>query len=156
MIRATLAVALLLLSLGCGSTSGHVPAPDGSVAPAPQTVLGFHDRADAFYQRLIQRRFNALETFNDPFLRQHFRSVDRFFDYYASLATELDEANFEKSRPTRVAVEEFVFESPSKVRVMVRFLGDDDRPLRPTSVSLLRFDRWERHENAWWVSPGKL
>ncbi len=82
--------------------------------------------------------------------------MDRFFDYYASLATELDEANFEKSRPTGVRVEEFLFESPSSVRVMVRFEGDDDRPLRPTSVSLVRLDRWERSEDNWWVSPGKL
>jgi hypothetical protein len=154
--RAALAAALLML-LGCGSTGGHFPVPPGgSVAVGGATALAFNERAQAFYERLIRRRFNALETFNDPFLRQHFRTLDRFFDYYASLATELDDANFEKSRPRGVAVEEFVFESPTHVRVQVRFTGDDDRPLRPNRVSLVRLDRWERTENAWWVTPGKL
>jgi hypothetical protein len=122
----------------------------------PQDALAFQERAESFYRRLIQRRFNALETFNDPFLREHFRTLDRFFDYYASLATALDEANFEKSRPTTVAVLEFVFESESAVRVLVHFRGDDDRPLRPNQVDLVRLDRWERDDARWWVTPGKL
>ncbi len=147
--------AVLLLVLGCGRGMFHVPAQD-SVQPPPEIVLGFHDRADAFYQRLILRRFNALETFKDPFLRQHFQTVDRFFDYYASLATEFDQANIEKSRPLRAQVQEFVFDSPTTARVLIRFEGDDDRPLRPTTVSLVRVDRWERVEQSWWVSPGKL
>ena len=156
-IRAGLSAALLLLSIGCAAETFHVPAsPDGSVEPSPEIVLGFHERADAFYQRLILRRFNALETFNDPFLRQHFQTVDRFFDYYAMLATELDEAYFEKSRPTRAQVEEFVFDTTTTARVLIRFDGDDDRPLRPTRVSLVRVDRWERVDQGWWVSPGKL
>jgi hypothetical protein len=155
-IRAALAVSVLA-ALGCSGSGGHIPAPpQGAVAVQPATALSFHERADAFYQRLIRRRFNALETFNDPFLRQHFRSVDLFFDYYADLAESLDEANFEKSRPTSVAVEEFVFETPSTVRVQVRFGGDDDRPLRPTSTSVVRLDRWEREQEAWWITPGKL
>jgi hypothetical protein len=155
-IRAAACTGLVLL-FACGRGSFHVPAsPEGSVQPPPELVLGFHDRADAFYQQLILRRFNALETFKDPFLRQHFQTVDRFFDYYASLASELHDANFEKSRPTRAQVEEFVFDTPTTARVLIRFEGDDDRPLRPTSVSLVRVDRWERVEQSWWVSPGKL
>jgi len=153
--RARLAAALLV-ALGCSTPSGHVPAPEGSVAMGPRAVLEFHGRADAFYQRLIRRRFNALETFNDPFLRKHFRTTDGFFDYYAALATALDEANFKKSRPTSVTVEEFVFETPSSVRVQVRFLGKDDRPLRPNDVDLVRLDLWERADEGWWVTPGKL
>ena len=156
MSRGLLAAALLAVA-ACASSSGHVPAPDGAVAMGPATVLSFHDRADAFYQRLIKRRFNALETFNDPFLRQHFRTTDQFFDYYAGLATQLDEANFIRSRPTSVAVEEFVFETPTSVRVQVRFTGKDDRPLRGLAdVSLVRLDRWERAEEDWWVTPGRL
>ena len=156
MIRAALATSVLV-ALGCSGSGGHIPVPpQGTMAVEPTTAISFHERADAFYQRLIRRRFNALETFNDPFLRQHFRSVDRFFDYYADLAQSLDDANFEKSRPTSVAVEEFVFETPSQVRVQVRFGGDDDRPLRPTSTSVVRLDRWERDENNWWITPGKL
>lgn len=148
---------LLLLVFGCSSPPERVPAPEGgSVTVGPAEALAFQTRAERFYQRLIQRRFNALETFNDPFLREHFRSVDRFFDYYASLATAFDEADFEKSRPRAVSVLEFVFESPTTVRVLVTFTGDDDRPLRPTRVLLARFDRWERVDASWWVSPGKL
>ena len=152
-----LAVALLF-ALGCGPSVGHVAPPEGgSVAVGPATALAFQSRAEAFYGGLIRRRFNALETFNDPFLREHFRSVDRFFDYYASLATDLDDANFQKSRPKAVAVQEFLFASPTEVRVLVLFTGKDDRPLRgAANVGLLRLDRWERAEDRWWITPGKL
>jgi hypothetical protein len=154
--RAALAAATLL-SLGCSSSGGHIPAPPaGTVAVGPEAVLSFHARADAFYQRLIRRRFNALETFNDPFLREHFRSEDRFFDYYAALAEALDEADFEKSRPNQVEVQEFLFETPTSVRVQVRFKGDDDRPMRVDATYLVRLDRWEREEDSWWITPGKL
>ena len=155
-IRAALAAALLL-SLSCLSSGGHIPAPPGgAVAVGPATALAFHARAEAFYQRLIWRRFNALETFSDPFLRQHFRSEDRFFDYYAALAEALDEADFEKSRPTRVMVEEFLFETPTSARVQVRFKGEDDRPMRIDATYLVRLDRWEWAEENWWITPGKL
>ena len=155
-IRAALAAATLL-ALSCSSSGGHIPAPPaGTVAVGPATALAFHARAEAFYQRLIRRRFNALETFNDPFLRQHFRSEDGFFDYYAALAQALDEADFEKSRPTLVEVEEFLFETPTSVRVQVRFKGEDDRPLRLDAAYLVRLDRWERAEESWWITPGKL
>jgi hypothetical protein len=148
----------LLLALGCGPSIGHIAPPEsGSVAVGPGTALAFQARADAFYERLIRRRFNALETFNDPYLREHFRSVDRFFDYYASLATDLDDAHFQKSRPRKVRVQEFVFASPTEARVLVLFTGKDDRPLRGLAdVGLLRLDRWERSEDRWWVTPGKL
>jgi hypothetical protein len=150
--------AALLVALGCGPTVGHIDAPEGgTVAVGPATALAFQARAEAFYARLIKRRFNALETFNDPFLREHFRSVDRFFDYYASLATDLDDANFQKSRPNAVEVQEFVFASPTEARVLVLFTGKDDRPLRgAANVGLLRLDRWERSEERWWIRPGKL
>jgi hypothetical protein len=152
-----LAAALALALAACASPAGHVPAPEGgTLAVDPEEALAFQERADSFYQRLIQRRFNALETFNDPFLREHFKTLDRFFDYYSSLATALDEANFEKSRPTAVAVLEFAFESETAVRVLVRFRGDDDRPLRPNQVDLVRLDRWERDDARWWLAPGKL
>ena len=58
----------VVLAGGCGRGLSHVPAaPGSSIEPPPETVLGFHDRADAFYQRLILRRFNALETFKEKF-----------------------------------------------------------------------------------------
>jgi hypothetical protein len=148
----------LLLALGCASTGdARVGLPEGgAIAVAPDTALAFAERAEAFYTRLIRRRFNALETFNDAVLRRHFRSVDLFFDYYATLASDLGEAHFEKSRPDEVQLLEFVFTSPSEVLVEVRFVGNDDRPLRPDSTDLVRIDRWEKSESEWWVAPAKL
>ena len=65
---------------------------------AGEYAIEFLDRAETFYNRLIQRRFNTLETFNDVVLRDHFQSPDAFFDYYAELAQTLHEANFERTR----------------------------------------------------------
>jgi hypothetical protein len=104
----------------------------------------------------MQRRFNTLETFNDPLLREKFRTENRFFDYYADLADGLNIANFERSRPIRIDIQGFIFESPLLVRVQVRFVGEDDRPLRPNKTSLVRLDRWERADGRWWVAPEKL
>ncbi len=146
-----------LLAIGCFSSILRIPTPPGgTVAVGPDTAFSFYERAEAFYERLIQRRFNALETFHDPYLREHFRSEERFFDYYAELAQALADAHFEKSRPNAVEVQEFIFESPSRVQVQVRFHGDDNRPLRPDRTTLVRQDRWELSEEAWWISPGKL
>ena len=89
-------------------------------------------------------------------LRAHFRDPESFFDYYANLAESLSAAHFEKSRPLSVAVQEFVFDDPDRVRVQIRFVGEDDRPLRPNKVVLIRQDRWESSDGSWWVAPGKL
>ena len=147
----------LVLVLGCAGAGGSIPLPAGTgVAPEPDAVLGFYARAESFYARLARRRLNALETFNDAFLRQHFRTKDAFFDYYADLAHHLDLAHFEKSRPTGVEVEELVFETDTQAWVQVRFVGADDRPMRPDSTSLVRRDRWELGDGSWWLVPGKL
>jgi len=143
--------------LACGGPRLTIPAgPMGSVAVDADTAIAFQRRAEVFYQRLIQRRFNTLETFNDPVLREHFRSNDLFYDYYADLAQNLDEAHFEKSRPLEVEVQEFLFDTPEEARIQVRFVGDDGRPLRPGTVALIRRDRWERTDGGWWLVPGKL
>lgn len=156
MIRRLAALALALV-LGCAEAGGPIPLPQGAgVEPAPEVVLGFYARAEAFYDRLAKRRLNALETFNDAVLREHFRTRDAFFDYYADLAYQLDLAHFEKSRPSGVEVEELVFETSRLAWVQVRFHGADDRPLRPDSTSLVRRDRWELEDGSWWLIPGKL
>jgi hypothetical protein len=153
--KATLAAALFFAA--CSTTGGPVPAPPGGgVAVSPDSSLSFYFQANAFYARLIQRRFNTLETFNDPQLRDRFRTENRFFDYYADLAQCLHDAHFERSRPIAVEIDGFVFESSEAVRVQVRFVGEDNRPLRPNQVVLVRLDQWERADGRWWLTPGKL
>lgn len=151
----TLAAAIFFAA--CSTAGGPIPEPPGgSVAVSPETSLSFYIEANAFYARLIQRRFNTLETFNDPVLRERFRSENRFFDYYADLSQGLHDAHFERSRPIEVDIQGFVFESSDVVRVQVRFVGEDNRPLRPNQVSLVRLDQWERADGRWWMTPGKL
>ena len=54
---------------------GSIPAPPGGSVSVPgETALILHGRVTTFYPRLIQRRFNTLETFNDAVLRAHFRT----------------------------------------------------------------------------------
>jgi hypothetical protein len=151
------ALAIAFFSAACSSYDGPVPEPPGgSVAVGSDTSLSFYLQAKVFYDRLVQRRFNTLETFNDPVLREPFRTENRFFDYYADLAQNLHDAHFERSRPITVAIQGFVFESSQAVRVQVRFVGEDNRPLRANRVSLIRLDQWERADGRWWVTPGKL
>ncbi len=145
-----------LLAIGCGAAHRIPEPPGGALAVQPEIALSFYQQAEAFYGRLIRRRFNTLETFNDPVLRQHFQSIDLFFDYYADLAQQLADAHFEKTRPNRVQVQEFVFEDRERVRVQIRFVGEDKRPLRPNKTSLIRLDRWEQADGTWWLTPGKL
>ena len=148
-------LALLLLVGACRTRTYPIPAPpEGAIDVAPATALAFQQRTEAFYVRLIQRRFNALETFNDRFLRSHFRTEDAFFDYYAELANAFDVAHFERSRPSEARVVDFLFGTPDSALVQVLFIGQDDRPLRPNDVGLVRVDRWDRHEDDWWITPG--
>ena len=146
-----------LTVLACAVPLQLLPAPaGGGIAVEAETALAFQERADDFYQHLIQRRFNTLETFHDPKLREHFRTDDLFFDYYADLAQAFADAHFEKSRPFAVVLEEFLFETPEQARVQLRFRGNDGRPLRPGRVELIRRDRWELADGSWWLIPGKL
>lgn len=157
MSRGATWVALGLLAVGCGGGGANLPEPlGGSVEVAPEAAIDFHGRIETFYRRLIQRRFNALDTFNDPVLRDYFRTSDLFFDYYADFAQALSDAHFERSRPLAFEVQEFLFEDPGRARVQVRFWGGDGRPLRPGQVSLIRRDRWELADGSWWITPGKL
>ena len=144
-------------ALGCGRSLMPLPAPETGTMVAPSdTALAFQRRVDGFYLRLAHRRFNTLETFNDFILRDHFRTPDLFFDYYADLAQSLDEANFDKSRPLDARLEEFLFENERVARVRVRFQGLDGRPLWPGKAQLIRVDRWEFADGSWWILPGKL
>jgi hypothetical protein len=149
-------VALPLLALVACASVGHLQPPEGGgVAVPAETALQFHQRAEGFYSRLLQRRFNTLDTFSDPVLREHFSTEDLFFDYYADLAQDLAEAHFEKSRPHEVQILEFLFDDPDHVQVQVRFEGRDGRPLRPDFTAVIRRDRWVRTDQTWWLVPGR-
>ena len=156
--RGTIAAGLVALALlACAGEPPPLPAPEGgSLAVEPARALALRRRAEGFYLRLAHRRFNTLETYNDYIMRDHFQSQDLFFDYYADLAEDLLEADFEKGRPLAVEVLEFAFDDPAAARVLVRFRGDDGRPLRPGSTRLVRSDRWEWADGTWWLRPGRL
>ena len=157
--RLLYATALLgsIFCSACASSSGHIPKPpSGSVGVAGGYAIEFLQRTETFYTTLIRRRFNTLETFNDRVLRDHFQTPDAFFDYYADLAQSLNEARFERSRPTTVQIEEFLFENRFIAQVQVRFVGKNSRPLNPGISVLIRLDRWERVDGRWWIRPGKL
>jgi hypothetical protein len=151
------AAALVALALATACAGPPVlEAPHGGVAVAPEQALALRHRVDGFYLRLAHRRFDTLETYNDFIMRDHFTSLDLFFDYYADVAEDLAEARFDRSRPTGVEVLEFLFEDAKTAQVLVRFVGDDGRPLRPGSVELVRTDRWEFADGTWWLRPGKV
>ena len=156
-MRRAAATLLALCAAACASEPPPLPAPEhGAVAVAPELALALRHRVEGFYLRLAHRRFDTLETYNDFIMRDHFASLDLFFDYYADLAEDLAAAQFERSRPSEVDVLEFLFEDAKTAEVLVRFRGNDGRPLRPGSVELVRSDRWEWSEGTWWVRPGKL
>lgn len=169
------AVALVLSLSGCSSFSAPrwlwpfgdeepapapaatTPAPRAAaLAPSDAAVLGFQDRADAFYQRLAQRRFNTLATYNDPTLRSYFKTQEGYSDYYARLAEDLTAAHFEKNRPLAAELQEFSMEASDRARVRFRLEGKSSLPLRFWSVSIEREDVWEQSGGQWWIVPGKL
>jgi len=134
-----------------------VPAARAAaLPPADEAVLGFQERADAFYQRLAQRRFNTLATYNDATLRSYFETQEGYSDYYARLAEELAQAHFEKNRPLAAELLEFSMETPDRARVRFRLEGKSSLPFRVWNVSIEREDVWERSGGKWWIVPGKL
>lgn len=156
-MRRAAAALMAALVWACAGEPPPLAAPErGAVAVAPEVALALRHRVEGFYLRLAHRRFDTLETYNDFIMRDHFASQGLFFDYYADLAEDLARAQFERSRPTGVAVLEFLFEDAKTAQVLVRFRGNDGRPLRPGGVELVRTDRWEWAEGTWWVRPGKL
>jgi hypothetical protein len=134
-----------------------------AVQPAPNTAVEvltdspeveFHVRASQFYEGLTGRRFNSLTTYRDPTLREFFETQESFSDYFADLAQDLADANFERNQPLATSVEEFLVDAPGRARVRVRMGGDNGLPLRFWSTRLVREDRWERRNGRWWIVPG--
>jgi hypothetical protein len=155
--RPALGVAALLGAAACSGAAG--PAPDASrgvevLKSGPE--VAFVERASAFYDKLLLRRFNTIATFQDPSLRQYFQNEGAFADYYADLAQALVDAHFERNQPLEAEVEEFVLEAPARARVSYRLEGRNGLPLRFWSTALERTDRWEKVGDQWWIVPGKL
>jgi hypothetical protein len=109
-----------------------------------------------FYERINNRRFNSKATYDDPALREFFKSLDAFSDYYAGLSEALDRAHFESLRPTAVRLDEMRRTRANHVQVSVTFQGENGLPLRWWTTRTHRTDLWEFIEGRWWIVPGKL
>jgi len=167
MFRVLLAGPLILVLGGCGLRAAVTGWFDPPAGPAPDLAMGIHvvdhraivefqERAQAFYDRLSLRRFNTHATYADAVLREHFRTEQAFFDYYADLAHSLDQARFEKNRTVVAEVKEFALEAPGRARVAILLRGDNARALRYWTAAVERVDLWERVDGTWWLAPGKL
>ena len=148
---------MALATAACGGARGVAPDPSHGVEVLQSgPEVEFLERANAFYDKLLLRRFNTIATFEDPSLRQYFQNEGAFSDYYADLAQVLVDAHFERNQPLSAEVEEFALEGPAQARVSFRLQGRNGRPLRFWSTSVERTDRWERVDGQWWIIPGKL
>jgi len=109
-----------------------------------------------FYERIANRRFNSIATFQDPALREFFPSEEAFADYFANFVQALTDAHFERNRATKMRIEDICIEPAGDALVRIRFWGDNSQPLRWWRVQLVRVDRWQTADDAWWIVPGKL
>ena len=149
-------VATLLLVSACG-TPAPVVLVEEYQGGAEIDLPRLRELARDFYARLENRRFNSLATFQDPGLREFFRSEESYSDYYAEVAYELELSNFEASRPTRVRIRSATRESANRVRLVVQFTGENGLPLRWWKTDREREDVWEVDATGrWWVVPGKV
>jgi hypothetical protein len=120
-------------------------------------LIKLRDLSEIFYGRAEDRRLNSIATFHDPAMREFFQTPEAFADYYADLVQALTVHNFEAIRPTSVAVENFeIAEGVARVRISVRFRGENGRPARWWSTSYVRQDEWILARDRWWIVPGKL
>jgi len=112
--------------------------------------------SEIFYSRVTSRRFNSRATFEDPSVRQFFPTVSAYSDYYAALVDALDLAHLENYRPNSVELLEIERNPSGSLRLAVRFVGDNDLPLRWWSAVLVRNDEWQWRDGRWWIVPGKV
>ena len=149
-------IATVLLVAACAAPAPLVLVEEYQGGPEIDLVR-LRELARDFYARLENRRFNSLATFQDPGLREFFRTEESYSDYYAEVAYELELARIEASRPTRVRILDATRESPNRVRLVVRFTGDNGLPLRWWQIDRERQDVWEVDPTGrWWIVPGKV
>ena len=139
-----------------GDPGPYADTTEGVRVADQRGVIEFQERAQAFYDRLSRRRFNTYATYSDPVLRDHFQSVEQFYDYYADLAHALEGEVFERNRALMAVVKEFAVEAPGRARVAVQMRGDNGMPLRYWTIVVERNEVWERVDGTWWLVPGKL
>lgn len=166
--RIVAAAALLALAAampGCGSRrygewgsgaaySGFDPQSLNPGGAADFTVLV--PLSGIFYERIKARRFNSLATYEDPALREFFKTEAAFADYYAALAEALERAHFESLRPTAVRLDRMDRSGRRTVIVEVTLRGENGLPLRWWSTAVTRRDEWEFSGGRWWIVPGKV
>ncbi len=109
-----------------------------------------------FYSRITSRRFNSRASFEDPSIRQFFPTVSAFSDYYAALVDALGLAHIENYRPNSVELREIERNPSGSLRLELRFVGNNDLPLRWWNAALVRQDEWQWREGRWWIVPGKV
>lgn len=112
--------------------------------------------SEIFYSRISSRRFNSRATFDDPSVRQFFPTVAAYSDYYAALVDALDRAFIENNRPTRVELIGVERTDAGTLQLELRFVGENDLPLRWWSAELVQEDEWVWRDNRWFVVPGKV
>jgi len=130
----------------------------GGVRVDGRDLTRLAELAGLFYDRVSNRRFNSIATFQDPALHEFFQSREAFADYYADLVDRLQRAHFDAIRPTRVRIRSLDVDAddPTRVRMEVRFVGEDGRPLRFWKTDLVRVDQWREIGGRWWIIPEKL
>ena len=160
----SVALVVLLLSLGClgpRQPEWAASVTDFQLAQAladlpDEAVSGLVPLSEIFYQRITSRRFNSRATFEDPSVREFFPSVAAYSDYYAALVDDLDRAFIEFNRPTSVKLLSVERMENGSLGLELRFVGENDLPLRWWSADLVRTDEWVWRDGRWWIVPGKV
>lgn len=116
----------------------------------------FAERAASFYASLANRPLDAYVTFEDVELREYFPGPREFADYYASLARQVRDARFRRSRIVEVEVRELHFEAEDLALVDVRLVGRHERVLLFWDVEVDRRDAWRLEGDTWLLTPEKL
>jgi hypothetical protein len=116
----------------------------------------FAERSAAFYAHWVGVPVDARETFENFALREYFATQAEFADYYASLATQVREAQFRNARIDRLEVAEWRRVSDDIAVVDVLLVGHHHRELIFWELDKIRSDTWRRVGATWFVVPDKL
>jgi len=167
-LRALSAGLLFSVALACVTPPGGAGTPDwtaeltdterAAVAAAlpPEAIEELLPLSSLFYERITSRRFNSRATFEDPSVRQFFPTLAAYSDYYAALVDDLDRANIEFNRPTRIDLLGVEVGPGGNLFLSLRFTGRNDLPLRWWHATLERSDEWTWRQGRWYVVPGKV